>query len=125
MAVILIVEDERLLLWSLVKRLESLGHTVRQAASLSEASTELRRDRPDLVILDLSLPDGHGLDLLERNPDLPFGTPVLVITAVGESGDQTRANRLGVAEFLTKPVSHDALARLVAQHLERHVSAPS
>lgn len=119
MAVILIVEDERLLLWSLVRRLESLGHTVLQAASLAAASAELGRSRPDLVILDLSLPDGHGLDLVEHCVDLPAGTPVLVITAVGESGDETRASRLGVAEFLTKPVSHDTLARLVAQHLER------
>ncbi len=119
MAVILIVEDERLLLWSLVKRLESLGHTVLQAASLTEASAELGRSRPDLVILDLSLPDGHGLDLVEHCVNLPAGTPVLVITAVGESGDETRASRLGVAEFLTKPVSHDTLSRLVAQHLEQ------
>lgn len=117
MAVVLVVEDERLLLWSLVKRLEGLGHTVLQAASLAEACSELGRSRPDLVILDLSLPDGHGLDLVENCTDLADGTPVLVITAVGLVGDETRAKQLGVSEFLTKPVSHDALARLVALHL--------
>jgi len=124
MAVILVVEDERLLLWSLVRRLEGLGHTVLQASSLGEACAELGRSRADLIILDLSLPDGHGLDLVEQRSELAGGTPVLVVTAVRDAGDEARAKQLGVSEFLVKPVSHDALARLVARHLAPHSPSP-
>jgi DNA-binding response OmpR family regulator len=119
MAVILILEDEQLLRWSLVRRLEGLGHTVLQAETIGEASEHLRNALPDLVLLDLSLPDGHGLDFLERNRGRLQGSTVLVMTAVGDSADAARAAGLGALEFLTKPVAHEALVRVVAFHLER------
>jgi DNA-binding NtrC family response regulator len=120
MAVILIVEDEQLVRWSLVKRLEGIGHDVLQAESIAEASAHLERAAPDLVILDLSLPDGNGLDLMERSRELLHGSPVLVMTAVGDAADAARAAWLGALEFLTKPVAHEAMVRMVTQHLDRH-----
>ena len=65
MALILVVEDEALLRWSLVRRLEGVGHRVLQAGSAAEARAALADGAPDLLILDLSLPDGDGLDFLE------------------------------------------------------------
>ena len=121
MAVILIVEDEKLLRWSLEKRLEKGGHKVDAAADLGEAMRLLDRRQPDLVLLDLSLPDGHGLDFFASHRDQLEGAVVIVMTAVGEVEDAVRAMKLGALDFLTKPVDHEELTRLV----DRSVSVKS
>ncbi len=113
MALILIVEDEKLLRWSLQKRLQQTGHTVHAAESLAQAGETLSAHQPDLVLLDLSLPDGHGLDFFEKNLDKLEEAVVIVMTAVGEVDDAVRAMKLGALDFLTKPVDHDDLMRLV------------
>jgi len=115
MARVLLIEDEQLLRWSLVQCLEKAGHTVETASSLAQAASRLSEGQPDVVILDLALPDGHGLDFYEEH-QTEFGKAVvLVMTAVGRAEDEARATRLGVAEFLTKPVTHQALVELVEQ----------
>jgi DNA-binding NtrC family response regulator len=118
MALILLVEDEELLRWSLVKRLEMHKHQVHAVASLSEATEHLGRRLPDLMILDLALPDGHGLDFYQENRERLSDTSVLIITAVGEVDDAVRAMKLGADDFLTKPVEHDDLIRVVDRSLE-------
>ena len=119
MALILLVEDEKLLRWSLVQRLEKGGHTVHAAATLSDADEHLKRHQPDLVLLDLALPDGHGLDFFQTNSSRLDGTAVLIMTAVGEVEDAVRAMKLGAVDFLTKPVEHQTLVALVNRCLER------
>lgn len=123
MAVILIVEDEGLLRWSLARRLEKLGHTVLEAESLSEATQRLASATPDVVLLDLALPDGHGLDLVERHQAALGHTAVVVMTAAGDPSDEARSMLLGVRQFLTKPVEHDELARLLQHHLDSRPAA--
>ncbi len=119
MALILLVEDERLLRWSLCRRLEKNGHRVHQAASLAEAAEHLRSHQPDLLLLDLRLPDGHGLDFFQANRDRLEGAAVLVMTAVGEVEDAVRAMKLGARDFLTKPIEHEALVELVDRSLDQ------
>jgi DNA-binding NtrC family response regulator len=118
MALILVVEDEKLLNWSLTQRLEAIGHTVHSTASLAEAAEHLRLHQPDLMLLDLALPDGHGLDFFEEHRERLDGTVVLVMTAVGEVEDAVRAMKLGALDFLTKPVEHEALVEQVNRSLE-------
>ena len=113
MALILLVEDERLLRWSLVQRLVKAGHTVHDAETLATASEHLQRHRPDIMLLDLSLPDGNGLDFYEANRERLEDTVVLVMTAVGQVEDAVRAMKLGALDFLTKPVDHEDLLQLV------------
>ncbi len=113
MAVILIVEDEKLLRWALEKRLGKLAHKVDAAANLAEAADFLGRRQPDIVLLDLSPPDGHGLDFFASHQDALEGVAVIVMTAVGEVEDAVRAMKLGALDFLTKPVDHEELLRLV------------
>jgi len=117
MARILLVEDEDLLRWSLVKRLTQAGHEVSEAENLAQATVHLDHERPDLMLLDLALPDGHGLDLLDRHPRLAENAIVIVLTAVGGTNDADRATDLGVHDFLTKPVEHDRLVRLIDRWL--------
>jgi len=118
MALILLVEDENLLRWSLQQRLEREGHSVLSAESLAEADLHLAKHRPDMVLLDLSLPDGHGLDFFETNRSRLEESVVLVMTAVGEVEDAVRAMKLGALDFLSKPVDHKALIDLVNRSLE-------
>jgi DNA-binding NtrC family response regulator len=118
MAMILIVEDEKLLRWSLKQRLEKAGHTVHDAENLEIAAGHLRQHRPDIMLLDLSLPDGNGLDFYESKRERLEDTVVLVMTAVGQVDDAVRAMKLGALDFLTKPVDHELLLQLVdkSQH---------
>jgi DNA-binding NtrC family response regulator len=118
MAQIMIIEDEKLLRWSLQQRLEKAGHEVQAAENLAEGGGFLRSKRPDILLLDLGLPDGHGLDFYEANNEQLDETVVLVMTAVGQVDDAVRAMKLGALDFLTKPVDHDALVRLVERSLD-------
>jgi DNA-binding NtrC family response regulator len=118
MALILLVEDEELLRWSLVKRLKMQKHRVHAVENLAEATEDLRRHLPDLMILDLALPDGHGLDFYQENRERLSDTGVVIITAVGGVEDAVRAMKLGAADFLSKPVEHDELIRVVDRTLE-------
>ncbi len=118
MAFILLVEDEKLLRWSLQQRLEKEGHEVHTAEDLAEAKRHLAEHRPDLMLLDLSLPDGHGLDFYEQNRSILDETVVLVMTAVGQVEDAVRAMKLGALDFLSKPIDHRALADLVNRSIE-------
>jgi len=118
MALILLIEDEKLLRWSLKKRLEKEGHTVHTAENLEEAEVHVSQHFPDMVLLDLSLPDGHGLDFYEKHHDTLDESVVLVMTAVGEVEDAVRAMKLGALDFLPKPIDHKALIALVNRSLD-------
>lgn len=120
MALLLLVEDERLLRWALRSRLQNAGHTVHDAATLAEAEEQLRRIRPQVVILDVNLPDGNGIEFLAEQREKLAESVVLVMTADGSIEDAVRAMKLGAADFLSKPVDQDELLRLVATATTRH-----
>lgn len=115
---ILIVDDERLIRWSLKARLEQDGCTVTEAESGEKAISALESAPPDLVLLDFRLPDTDGLTLLKKikqaDPD------ILVIMMTGFSTIETavEAMKQGAYHYLNKPVNLDELALLVAKALE-------
>jgi two-component system, NtrC family, response regulator AtoC len=113
MALILLVEDEKLLRWALEQQLQRAGHQVRAAGDLATAGALLAAAQPDVVLLDLGLPDGHGLDFYEANRDRLEGSVVIVMTALGAVGEAVRAMKLGALDFLSKPVNHADLVALV------------
>jgi len=117
MALILLVEDEKLLRWALSEQLKREGHTVHGAANLAEGADHLESHQPDVMLLDLSLPDGHGLDFYERNLAQLEGTVVIVMTAVGQVEEAVRAMKLGALDFLNKPVNQEDLVRLIDRSL--------
>jgi DNA-binding response OmpR family regulator len=119
-AQILLIEDESLLRWSLVRRLEKEAHQVAAAENLAQANQSLDQGQPALMILDLILPDGNGFDFLEQNLDRLAGTAVLVVTADGCDENRARASRLGAKDLLTKPVEHQVLVNLVNQLVDIH-----
>ncbi len=117
MALILIVEDEKLLRWALQKQLERAGHTVHVAPDLRTAGEHLAQHQPEVVLLDLGLPDGHGLDFYERNRERLADSVVIVMTALGAVEEAVRAMKLGALDFLSKPVDQAELVRLVDRSL--------
>ncbi|HTS01227.1 MAG TPA: response regulator, partial [Thermoanaerobaculia bacterium] len=117
MAAVLLVEDEKLLRWALTKHLQRAGHEVLVAPDLAEASAHLAARLPDVVLLDLGLPDGHGLDFFQSNRERLAESAVIVMTALGQVGEAVRAMKLGAVEFLTKPVDEADLVALVGRSL--------
>ncbi|MBZ0101038.1 MAG: sigma-54 dependent transcriptional regulator [Thermoanaerobaculia bacterium] len=117
MALILVVEDEKLLRWALEQQLARAGHSVVSAPDLATAATHLAAAQPDVVLLDLGLPDGHGLDFYESNRERLEGSVVIVMTALGQVGEAVRAMKLGALDFLTKPVDKADLVALVERSL--------
>src|SRR6185369_5921283 len=115
MSQLLLVEDEKLLRWSLRTRLQNAGYVVDEAATLGEADEQLKRRRPDVVLLDVNLPDGNGLDFLSSQRDKLAESTVLVFTGDGRIEDAVLAMKLVAADFLTKPVDHEDLLRVIAR----------
>ena len=101
---ILIVDDDpevrRLLAW----RLEADGYSVTDAADARSALAEFQRNPPDLAILDLSLPDGSGLDVLTA---IRAGStmPVIILSARSHEEDRVRGLELGADDYVVKPFS--------------------
>lgn len=117
---ILIVEDESVFAKAVHKRLSRSGFQAEIAGDLTSATDSLKASTPDLVLLDMRLPDGSGLDLLStmRN-ELQLSIPVLVISAYGEIEDAVSAMKLGASDYLKKPVDLDELMINVDKVLDR------
>src|SRR3989344_5932960 len=104
MAKILLIEDEPALQETLGEFLRSHGHSVSGASDGAAGLSEMRRRRPELVLLDLILPKMHGLDVLEamRADSALAGIPVIVLTNVESSDSVERAAALGAKAYLVK-----------------------
>ncbi|HEB50101.1 MAG TPA: sigma-54-dependent Fis family transcriptional regulator [Desulfobulbus sp.] len=107
---LLILDDDQAILRSLGRALRGLGAEVTTAASLREARLRLA-DNPDVVLADLKLRDGTGLDLLPRYQELHPGGTFYLITGHGSVDNAVKALRHGVLDYLQKPVDPIDLAR--------------
>ena len=112
---ILIVEDNEDLAFGLRNNLEIEGYSVKIAADGVKGLARIRQSRPDLVILDLMLPNLDGVRVLRALAEAGPEVPVLVLTARGEETDKVRALRLGADDYVTKPFGLlELLARVEA-----------
>ncbi len=115
---VLMVEDEALFARATKKRLERAGYQCNIAPNLASARAMLRAARPDLVLLDLRLPDGNGLDFLaEFSVNENERLPTIVLTAFGDIGDAVQAMKQGALDYLRKPIDLDELQLAVDQAL--------
>jgi len=117
MAQILLVEDEELLRWALEERLKKAGHCVDAAGDLATAAGYLKKRQPALMLLDLALPDGHGLDFFETHADELEDTITIVMTAVGEVDEKSLARRdeKDTAQAAQRVQEYRAGSRIVAE----------
>ena len=112
MSSLLVVDDEANIRTSLEGALGREGYQVATAASLSEARARLR-ERFDLVLLDVWLPDGSGLDLLAEIRNAAPGTTVIMMSGHATIEAAVKATRLGAFDFLEKPLALDHLLALL------------
>jgi len=112
---VLLIEDEALFARSVGRRLERAGFAVGHAASLREGLDLAAVMQPDLILLDLRLPDGDGLTALPQLSRDREGAPVpvIVLTAFGEVEDAVSAMKQGAADYLKKPIDLDELLLVV------------
>ena len=107
---LLLVEDEALFARAVTRRLEKAGFAVTAVGTLEEATRALRDSEPDLMLLDMRLPDGSGLDFLaERAREDARPVPVIAMSAYGELEDAVGAMKLGAADYLKKPIDLEEL----------------
>lgn len=119
---VLLVEDEELFARAVAKRLQQSGYTCERAMSLTEARSVFNRFMPDLVLLDMRLPDGNGLDLLAEW--VGRGVAIIIMTAYGEVSDAVSAIKQGAVDYLKKPIDLDELL-LVVEKAERAANLKS
>ncbi|MCA9618999.1 MAG: sigma-54-dependent Fis family transcriptional regulator [Myxococcales bacterium] len=111
---VLVVDDEAAMREVLQARLERWGHEVAMASSVGEAARAMSRFDPDVVVSDLVLPDGTGLDLLRAH--LRSNRRFVIVTAYGTVDTAVEAMKGGAAEFLTKPIDYGVLRQLLDDH---------
>jgi len=119
MCTVLVIDDERMIRWSMEQTLGAAGHTVVTAGTVAEGLDRLRDSRPDVVFLDVRLPDGDGLGMLERlQAENGHPPAVIVMTAFDEGGVAEQALRLGARAYMKKPFDFAGLQDLVARALQ-------
>ena len=106
---ILIVDDERSVRIFLRELLEQEGYEVAEAGSIREANAKIEEFVPELVILDLGLPDGCGLDAIPEIKKNYKNLEIIVITAMGTVENAVESMRLGAYDFITKPFDMDKI----------------
>lgn len=104
---ILLVDDEPSILQSLSGALRDEGYGVSTAASGEDALEEIRKDPPDLILLDIWMPGMDGLTVLEELKKLFPQLPVIIISGHGTIETAVRATRMGAYDFVEKPLSLD------------------
>ncbi|MBI4446273.1 MAG: sigma-54-dependent Fis family transcriptional regulator, partial [Acidobacteria bacterium] len=112
---------EKLVRWSLRQKLESVGYTVLEADSATEALTLFQEQTPDLVTLDIRLPDANGLKVLLEFKRLAPSVPIIMITAYGAVNDAVKALQIGAYDYLEKPINFDRLFHALDNALETSV----
>lgn len=115
---VLIVDDEKLLRWSLTQKIQDWDFDVAEAENGKIALRIAEEYVPDLVMLDVKLPDKKGTDVLKelkkKNPDIP----VVMMTAYGVIDDAVIAMRRGAYDFITKPIDDSKLKNTIKNALE-------
>lgn len=123
---ILIVDDDKTFCQALSLALKRRGHQVLLAHNVEEGLAEVRAFQPERVVVDLRMPGGSGLELVkEMGQEFP-DIVIVVLTGFGSIATAVEAVKLGAVQYLTKPVSADALlAAFEGEAPEDETSAPS
>jgi DNA-binding response OmpR family regulator len=118
---ILLVEDDLDTLKGLAIRLEASGLVILQAITAVSALVLARAEHPDVIILDLGLPDLSGYSILEQLKEFPATAciPVIVLTARDPQGNQERSYETGAFDFFQKQVNHKCLLESIRRALEK------
>src|ERR1700722_11339477 len=116
---VLLVDDDHTALLGPGVRLKAMGYIVFTAKDAVSAISAVRKNEPDVVVLDISLPAGDGFLVADRLQNLvgSAATPIIFITASENPGLRERAMKLGAVAFLTKPFDATTLADAIESGL--------
>lgn len=117
-SLILMVEDEEQVLNTNCRMLQRRGYDVRTAQTVSEVCHQLEEQLPDLLILDIMLPDGNGLDICRHFREKTMN-PVLFLTGKSDIRDKVEGLQQGGDYYLTKPYNFDEFLAVIQMLLER------
>lgn len=115
---VMVVEDERILAKNFREKLAASGYEVAMVHSAKEAEGLVNSFAPDVIILDIRLPDGDGLQLLPKLKGESPSVQVIVVTAHGSERVAVEAMRAGAYEYLTKPVDLEEMSMVVGRALD-------
>ncbi len=115
---ILMVDDEDLIRWSLQQKITNWGYRAFEAPNAQSALAIVERESPDLVLLDIHLPDGSGIDVLKAIKESNPRAIVVMMTAYGVLEDAVAALRLGAYDFVAKPLNFEELRATIGNALE-------
>jgi two-component system KDP operon response regulator KdpE len=115
---ILVIDDEEGTVNLIAMLLERRGYEVHKAMSAEEGLRKAYRHQPDLVLLDVMMPDTDGWEVCKRLRDMS-DVPIIFLTARVESRDVVRGLELGADDYVTKPYDNDELIARIRAHLRR------
>lgn len=113
---ILIIDDDKTVVGMIAAVLRAAGYQVVSAVDPVQGFMSARREKPQVIVLDLMMPAGGGMQLLQKLTSLGK-TPVVVITMLADPKAEAEAKAAGAAGFLKKPVDPGALKELIAELL--------
>ena len=112
---ILLVDDEEEFVKTLSERIEMRDVKSDVALNGEEALKAMDEDLPDVMVLDLKMPGIDGLEVLRRTKKAYPGVQIIMLTGHGSEKDEKEARRLGVFEYLQKPVEFEKLMRTITK----------
>jgi DNA-binding response OmpR family regulator len=127
MAKVLIVEDDRVIAEGMARHLSSAGFDAVVVGKGEQGLARLRFERPDVVVLDLMLPERDGWSVIEAARSEGIGTPIVVVSARGTEHDRVHALEIGADDYLVKPFSMKELVarvRAASRRATRREDAP-
>src|SRR5512135_43655 len=110
---VLIVDDEYLIRYSLQRLIEREGFSVITADSGLQALQQFEQEKPDIVILDIRLPDANGLNLLKTIKEIDPAVTVVMVTACPDIHSSVEAMKMGAFDYLDKPIDLDKLTNIL------------
>jgi two-component system, response regulator RegA len=107
---LLILDDDEVFALRMARALEARGFEVTRAGTVEAALEAARLDSPECALIDLRLPDGHGLDVVAALHAIDATTRIVVLTGYGAIATAVESLKRGAADYLTKPVDADQVA---------------
>jgi DNA-binding NtrC family response regulator len=115
---ILVVDDEQDMRWLLTNILKAEGFKVQQAVDGVDAVAKVGRQAPDLVLLDIKMPQMDGMKALEKIKEIDYSLPVIMLTAHGDIPTSVQAIKMGAYDFLTKPFDNEQIVHTIKRTLD-------
>jgi two-component system OmpR family response regulator len=122
---ILLIEDDEALGSAVQEQVAADGHAVDRVTRIAEAADSMRTAPYDLVLLDLMLPDGRGIDFLRGRRAAGDVTPVIILTARDQISDRIAGLNAGADDYLVKPFDLSELSARIAAVARRYSGNPN